>query len=97
MLNQIDGNEKTLQLWYVYVLECSDKSLYTGYTNDLEKRLAKHRSGKGAKYTRTRLPVALYHYEIHDTKSNAMKREYAIKQMTRNEKLQLITRKLFTL
>lgn len=80
-----------VQFWYVYIVECSDRSLYTGYTNNLIKRLAKHNGGKGAKYTRTRRPVALYHYEIHPTKSAAMKREYAIKQMTRKEKLALIT------
>ena len=87
--------EVVCQPWYVYILECSDGSLYTGYTNNINKRLAKHQNGKGAKYTRTRLPVALYHYEIHATRSDAMKREYVIKQMTRKEKLALIDRQMF--
>lgn len=89
--------EKTVQRWYVYILECSDKSLYTGYTNDITKRLAKHNGGKGAKYTRSRRPVALYHYETFSTRGEAMQREYAIKQMSRKEKLQLITLQLFNL
>ena len=87
--------EAVFQFWYVYILECSDKTLYTGYTNNLNKRLEKHNSGKGAKYTRPRLPVALYHFEIFPTRSDAMKREYAIKQMTRKEKLALIDRQMF--
>ncbi|MBP1743156.1 MAG: hypothetical protein H6Q58_134 [Firmicutes bacterium] len=75
---------------YVYILECFDKSLYTGYTNNLEKRIMTHNSGKGAKYTRCRLPVKLVYYEEFETKSEAMKREYTIKQLTRDEKTDLI-------
>jgi len=79
---------------YVYILECFDKSLYTGFTNNLEKRVRVHNSGKGAKYTRCRLPVKLVYYEEFETKSEAMKREYSVKQLTRIEKNDLI--KAFT-
>ncbi|KAA1036190.1 GIY-YIG nuclease family protein [Macrococcus equipercicus] len=75
---------------YIYILKCNDNTLYTGYTTDLDKRLTVHNSGKGAKYTRHRLPVIRVYSERHPTKSAAMQREYAIKQLTRNEKLQLI-------
>lgn len=78
---------------YVYILECFDKSLYTGYTNDLDKRVGSHNSGKGAKYTRCRLPVKLVYYEEFETKSEAMKREYSIKQLSRDEKKALIKEK----
>ena len=75
---------------YVYILECSDTSLYTGYTNHLEKRINVHNSGKGAKYTRGRLPVKLVYSESYTTKSQALKRENEIKQLSRNEKNKLI-------
>ena len=75
---------------YVYLLECSDKSLYCGWTNDLEKRLKAHSAGKGAKYTRSRLPVTLVYYEELESAIDAQKREYRIKRMTRQEKLRLI-------
>lgn len=78
------------QIWVVYIVECNDGTLYTGYTNNLIQRIKKHNTGKGAKYTKGRLPVKLLHYEVHDSKSDAMKREYAIKQMSRQEKLDLI-------
>lgn len=74
---------------YTYMVECSDKSLYTGWTTNLEKRLLTHNQGKGAKYTRSRLPVRLVYYETYPTKEEAMKREYAIKQMSRGEKQKL--------
>lgn len=77
-------------MWYVYLLTTSDNTLYCGYTNDLEKRLKTHNDGNGAKYTRTRLPVKLVYHETFVTKSEAMKREYQIKQYTRQQKLQLI-------
>lgn len=76
---------------YVYILKCSDGTLYTGYTNDLKNRLITHNSGKGAKYTRGRLPVRLVYYESFKTKSEATKREYCIKQFSRNKKLKLIS------
>lgn len=75
---------------YVYILECIDNSLYTGYTNNIEKRLNTHNSGKGSKYTRGRLPVKLIYYETFETKVEAMKREYYIKQLSRMDKLKLI-------
>ena len=75
---------------YVYVLRCSDNSLYTGWTNNLEKRLKTHLAGKGAKYTKARLPVELVYYEEFEDKIEAMKREYKIKQLSRKEKLKLV-------
>ena len=78
------------KLFYTYIVECNDKTLYTGYTTDVEARKKTHNSGKGAKYTRSRLPVKLVYFEEHETKSEAMSREYAIKKMTRANKLKLI-------
>lgn len=75
---------------YTYILKCSDGSLYTGWTNNLEKRVADHNAGKGAKYTKGRRPVELAYYEAFETKEEAMKREYAIKQLSRAEKNELI-------
>ena len=75
---------------YVYILKCSDESLYTGWTTDLEKRLKAHNSGKGAKYTRARLPVEIVYFEEFQEKIEAMKREYEIKKLTRDKKLKLI-------
>ena len=79
--------------WYVYVLCCGDGSLYTGYTDNIPRRLAVHQSGKGAKYTRSRLPVELAYWEELPDKSAALRREAAIKQLTRKEKLGLIAEK----
>ena len=77
--------------FYTYILECSDTTLYTGYTSDLEKRLAEHNGSKlGAKYTKARRPVILKHFESFATKSEAMKRECEIKKLSRKEKLALI-------
>lgn len=75
---------------YVYMLECRDGTLYTGWTTDLKRRVQEHNRGKGSKYTRIRLPVKLRYYERFSTKKAAMQREYAIKQLTREKKLQLI-------
>ena len=75
------------------MLKCSDGTLYTGWTNDLEKRVEAHNSGKGAKYTKARRPVELAYYEEFQTKEQAMKREYAIKQLGRKEKQKLIAGK----
>ena len=75
---------------YTYILECADGSFYTGWTNDLQKRLRLHNQGKASKYTRSRLPVRLVYMEEHQTKQEAMKREYAIKQLSRQDKMQLI-------
>lgn len=75
---------------YVYILKCSDGTLYTGWTTDVQKRLEAHNSGKGAKYTRSRLPAELVYTEEYDDKIEAQKREYAIKQLSRSEKEALI-------
>lgn len=75
---------------YTYMLQCADGTLYTGYTNHLEKRVKTHNEGKGAKYTRNRRPVKLVYFEVYDTKQQAMKREYAMKQLTRKQKMELI-------
>lgn len=75
---------------FVYILSCSDGSLYTGYTTDLERRVSEHNSGNGAKYTRGRTPVTLVHSESYDSRSEAMSREYEIKQLQRSEKEALI-------
>lgn len=77
---------------YVYMLRCADGSLYTGWTNDMEKRLKAHQRGQGAKYTRSRGPVELVYSEELTDKSEALKREYVIKQLSHTEKLKLIER-----
>ena len=76
--------------WYVYMLRCRDNSLYTGYTDDPERRLMVHNAGKGAKYTRSRLPVALAYQEQCPDKSAALKREFALKRLSKPEKEALI-------
>jgi putative endonuclease len=73
------------------MLECKDKTLYTGWTNDIEKRVMVHNTGLGSKYTRIRLPVILAYYEVFETKIDAQKREYAIKKLTKADKLELIS------
>lgn len=77
---------------YVYILKCADNTLYTGWTTDLVARLKTHNAGKGAKYTKARLPVALLYSETFESKSDALKREYAIKKLTREKKLDLINK-----
>lgn len=79
--------EKT---WYVYILECGDGTLYTGISDDVQRRLQMHRSGKGAKYTRGRLPLELRYQENCGTYSEALRREAQIKKMKRSEKLLLM-------
>ena len=74
---------------YVYVLRCADDTLYTGWTTNLDKRIQAHNDKKGAKYTKSRTPVALFYYEEFETKSEALKREAAIKKLSRIEKLKL--------
>lgn len=71
---------------YFYVVKCRDNSFYAGYTNNLERRIATHNAGKGAKYTRARLPVQCVHYETFETKQEAMRMEYAFKQLSRETK-----------
>ena len=75
---------------YTYILHCADGTLYTGWTNDLDRRLQTHNSGKGGKYTRSRLPVELVYYEEFEDKFQAQRREYAIKRLSRKEKELLI-------
>ena len=75
---------------FTYVLRCGDGSLYTGWTNDLKKRVQAHNAGTGSKYTRSHRPVELVYYECFETKEEAMQREYAIKHLSREEKEALI-------
>ncbi len=77
-------------MYYVYLLRCADGTLYTGFTNDLARRLAAHNAGRGAKYTRGRRPVELVYWESFSNKSSALRRECAIKRLSRAEKLSLI-------
>lgn len=79
-----------MKSYYVYLLECSDGTLYCGYTDDLDKRVKIHNSGRGAKYTRGRIPVRTVYYEELSDKSAALKREAEIKKMSRKEKEKLI-------
>ena len=74
---------------YTYIVKCCDNTLYTGWTTDLDRRIEEHNSGKGAKYTRSRRPVELIYAERFDTKQEAMRREWEIKQLSREEKLRL--------
>ena len=78
---------------YTYIVRCPDGTLYTGWTNDLEKRLSAHNSGGGAKYTRSRRPVELVYFETYDTKEEAMSREWYIKRLTREQKKELIAKR----
>ena len=80
------------QNWYLYILRCGDGTFYTGITTDVEKRLEVHRSGKGAKYTRGRAPLELVYRENCGSHSDALKRELAVKALTRQEKELLITK-----
>ncbi|MCR5273072.1 MAG: GIY-YIG nuclease family protein [Lachnospiraceae bacterium] len=86
---QNETNKSTTN--YTYILECCDGSLYTGWTNDLKKRLKAHQSGKGAKYTSSHLPVTLVYYEIFSSKKEAMSREWHIKKLSRPQKKKLIS------
>ena len=79
--------------WYVYILRCGDGSLYTGITDNVEKRLAAHRAGKGAKYTRGRGPLELAYVEQQPDKPTALRRELAIKKQNRQKKLELMGEK----
>lgn len=77
--------------WYLYILRCGDNTLYTGITTDVEKRFEAHQSGKGAKYTRGRGPLELAYREECGTHSDALKREYEVKRLTREQKQKLIS------
>lgn len=80
-------------IYYTYILECADKTLYCGYTNDVEARVRTHNEGEGAKYTRARLPVRAVYVEEFATRSEAMSREVKIKRLSRAQKLALINEK----
>jgi putative endonuclease len=75
---------------YVYLLQCADDTLYCGWTKDIDARLAAHNSGKGAKYTRSRLPVKLVYHEVYEDLQKALSREWHLKRLSREEKLKLI-------
>ena len=77
-------------MYYVYILKCRDNTLYTGYTNNIKDRIQTHNSGKGAKYTRGRLPVELKYFEEFEDKGEALKREHEIKKLSREDKILLI-------
>jgi len=83
-------NEGIGSMAFVYILQCSDGSLYTGWTSNLEKRVARHNEGKASKYTRSKRPVVLKYFEICENKSEALRRESEIKKMKRTEKLLLL-------
>lgn len=85
-----------IKLSYTYILLCNDNTLYTGWTVNLDNRLKTHNKGKASKYTRARLPVKLVYFEAFQDKIDAQKREYAIKQLTRKQKLKLIDSCNFT-
>lgn len=76
---------------YVYIARCIDDTLYTGYTTDLEARETRHNEGRGARYTRTRRPIEIIYSETFETRSAALKREYEIKQMKKEEKEHLVS------
>lgn len=78
-------------MWVVYIVECADRSLYTGMTNNLDQRMAAHRAGKGAKYTKHRGPLILRYTETLNSKGDALRREAAIKALARTAKLSLIS------
>jgi putative endonuclease len=80
-------------VWFLYILKCREGSFYTGISNNLEKRLKQHSSGKASKYTRARLPVILIYTEEVDTKSQALKREIEVKSLTRTDKIKLVGKK----
>ena len=77
-------------MWLVYIIKCADKSLYTGITNNLKKRLLDHKIGIGSKYVRSRLPFELVYTEKASSKENALKREFEIKRLSRDKKLELL-------
>jgi len=79
-------------MYFVYIGQCADGSLYTGFTTDLEKRFKTHNSGKGAKYTRSRIPIILVYFETYEDKSLALKREKQIKSLTHKGKVNLINK-----
>lgn len=95
MISRVNAASKKTERprWWVYLLRCADGTFYIGISTDVEKRLATHNAGKGAKYTRGRLPVACVWWEEAASESAARKREYALKQLSRNEKRALVQAK----
>jgi len=83
----VDGS---MARWFVYILRCEDGSLYTGISTDVDQRVATHNAGRGARYTRPRLPVTVVHVERKRSRSTALKREAAIKSLSRAEKLNML-------
>jgi len=81
---------KVFKNWFVYIIKCEDGSLYTGYTNDLEKRFEKHKKGKGAKYTRSHKPKEIVFFREYDNKIVALKKEREIKNLAKEEKINFI-------
>ncbi len=77
--------------WTLYILQCNDHSLYTGIANDLERRISQHETGQGAKYTRGRGPFKLMYTQLFETRGAALKREYEIKQLSKQDKAKLFT------
>ena len=90
MSSSLDEDRAFRDGHYVYVVECDDSTYYTGYTTDVQRRVAEHNDGTGAKYTRGRRPVELVHVEAFETQSAAMQREHAIKQLRRSAKETLV-------
>lgn len=82
--------DKSDEIWFVYLLRCEDRSLYTGITNDLQRRFQQHNAGTASRYTRSRLPVVLVYQETQASRSLALKRELAIKRLSRKEKNSLV-------
>lgn len=89
--NKTEVKNENAKRHFVYIVECSDGTLYTGYTVDIDRRIKEHNSGEGAKYTRGRSPVKLLHKESFNSRSDAQKREYEIKQLPRSKKEELIS------
>ncbi len=83
-------NKKSDATWFVYLMRCADNSLYTGITNDLSRRLGQHNAGTASRYTRSRLPVDLVYHEPQESQSHALKRELAVKALSRQDKESLI-------
>jgi putative endonuclease len=79
-----------MEIWFTYIIECSDKTLYVGTTNNIEKRMAKHNAGKGAKYTRGRTPVKIRYTCSFESRAEACRFEYTLKQYSKKEKIELI-------
>ena len=90
MIQDLNKNRSNVKPWSVYIVKCSDGKLYTGISNDVEKRVTTHNRGKGCRFTKYRYPVKLMYQEKCGTRSKAFKRELKIKSFTRGAKLKLI-------